>query len=217
MSTRIIHEKQDLKYLQWSQIRSSSGTAGSFLKATDDLQKPKKYYKLSNYDGINGIIGHECVNELITDRLLNILGIEHLHYDLIHAEITVNDKNIDTYLCMSEDFKKIGENKAALDTFYEAEHLAHETPMEFCIRNGWEKFDIMQDRPVQCFVGSYYAQQNLQLIPREKMPQLHPLQEKHKAILLEGLDGIIPRYLQEKIWNMIWKRWLYYENFCNQK
>lgn len=56
MSTRIIHEKQDLKYLQWSQIRSSSGTAGSFLKATDDLQKPKKYYKLSNYDGINGII-----------------------------------------------------------------------------------------------------------------------------------------------------------------
>ena len=35
MSTRIIHEKQDLKYLQWSQIRSSSGTAGSFLKATD--------------------------------------------------------------------------------------------------------------------------------------------------------------------------------------
>lgn len=127
MSTRIIHEKQDLKYLQWSQSRSSSGTAGSFLKATDDLQKPKKYYKLSNYDGINGIIGHEC------------------------------------------------------------------------------------------FVGSYYAQQNLQLIPREKMPQLHPLQEKHKAILLEGLDGIIPRYLQEKIWNMIWKRWLYYEDFCNQK
>ena len=173
-----------------------------------------------------------------------------------------------------EDFKKIGENKAALDTFYEAEHLAHETPMEFCIRNGWEKyvyemlvvdflilnrdrhganievlrnseektlrlapifdhglsllfschteeavekFDIMQDRPVQCFVGSIYAQQNLQLIPREKMPQRHPLQEKHKAILLEGLDGIIPRYLQEKIWNMIWKRWLYYEDFCNQK
>lgn len=48
---------------------------------------------------------------------------------MIHAEITVNDKNIDTYLCMSEDFKKIGENKAALDTFYEAEHLAHETPI----------------------------------------------------------------------------------------
>lgn len=60
------------------------------MKATDDLQKPKKYYKLSQYDTVNGIIGHECVNELIADRLLNILGVEHLHYDLIHAEITVS-------------------------------------------------------------------------------------------------------------------------------
>lgn len=90
MNTQIIHEKQSMEYLQWSQIRSSSGTAGSFLKATDDLQKPKKYYKLSQYDTVNGIIGHECVNELIADRLLNILWVEHLHYDLIHAEITVS-------------------------------------------------------------------------------------------------------------------------------
>lgn len=90
MNTQIIHEKQSMEYLQWSQIRSSSGTAGSFLKATDDLQKPKKYYKLSQYDTVNGIIGHECVNELIADRLLNILGVEYLHYDLIHAEITVS-------------------------------------------------------------------------------------------------------------------------------
>ena len=74
MNTQIIHEKQSMEYLQLSQIRSSSGTAGSFLKATDDLQKPKKYYKLSQYDTVNGIIGHECVNELIADRLLNILG-----------------------------------------------------------------------------------------------------------------------------------------------
>ena len=81
MNTQIIHEKQSMEYLQWSQIRSSSGTAGSFLKATDDLQKPKKYYKLSQYDTVNGIIGHECVNELIADRLLNILGV---------AEITVS-------------------------------------------------------------------------------------------------------------------------------
>ena len=46
MNTQIIHEKQSMEYLQWSQIRSSSGTAGSFLKATDDLQKPKKYGKI---------------------------------------------------------------------------------------------------------------------------------------------------------------------------
>ena len=38
----IIHEKQDLKYLQWSQIRSSSGTAGSFSESNRRLTKTKE-------------------------------------------------------------------------------------------------------------------------------------------------------------------------------
>ena len=85
VNTAIIHEKQDLTYLSWSKIRSSSGTAGSFLKATSELGGKKTYYKLSNYDSQKGVVGHECVNEIIADRLLTILGIEHLHYQLIHC------------------------------------------------------------------------------------------------------------------------------------
>lgn len=274
MSTEIIHEKQDLTYLSWSLIRSSSGTAGSFLKATDDLQQPKIYYKLSNYDGINGIVGHECVNEIIVDRLLNILGIEHLHYDLIHADIDVDGKEMETYLCASKDFKAHGEHKVALDAYYQAEKLDGETPLRFCTRNGWSdfiykmlvvdflilnrdrhganievlrnarkkslrlapifdhglsllfnchteeeinQFDVMKDRAVQCFVGSRSAHQNLMLIPKDEIPALNPLQHTHKAYLLEGLDGIIPQSLQNKIWDMIWQRWEYYENLCSQR
>lgn len=41
MNTQIIHEKQSMEYLQWSQIRSSSGTAGSFLKATVTYKNQK--------------------------------------------------------------------------------------------------------------------------------------------------------------------------------
>lgn len=274
MSTEIIHEKQDLTYLSWSLIRSSSGTAGSFLKATDDLQQPKIYYKLSNYDGINGIVGHECINEIIVDRLLNILEIEHLHYDLIHADIDVDGKEMETYLCASKDFKAHGEHKVALDAYYQAEKLDGETPLQFCTRNGWSdfiykmlvvdflilnrdrhganievlrnarkkslrlapifdhglsllfnchteeeinQFDVMKDRAVQCFVGSRSAQQNLMLIPKDEILALNPLQHTHKAYLLEGLDGIIPQSLQNKIWNMIWQRWEYYENLCSQR
>ena len=274
MSTEIIHEKQDLTYLSWSLIRSSSGTAGSFLKATDDLQQPKIYYKLSNYDGINGIVGHECINEIIVDRLLNILEIEHLHYDLIHADIDVDGKEMETYLCASKDFKAHGEHKVALDAYYQAEKLDGETPLQFCTRNGWSdfiykmlvvdflilnrdrhganievlrnarkkslrlapifdhglsllfnchteeeinQFDVMKDRAVQCFVGSRSAQQNLVLIPKDEILALNPLQHTHKAYLLEGLDGIIPQSLQNKIWDMIWQRWKYYENLCSQR
>lgn len=274
MSTTIIHEKQDLRYLSWSLIRSSSGTAGSFLKATDDLQQPKLYYKLSNYDGMRGIIGHECVNELIVDRLLNILGIEHLHYDLIHAEIDVDGQAMDTYLCASRDFKERGEHKIALDAYYQVERVNNETPLAFCIRNGWseyiyrmlvvdflilnrdrhganievlrnaqkktlrlapifdhglsflfncyteediERFDVMKDRMVQCFVGSRSVQENLHLIPKEKLPSLNALKESDRSTLLAGLENIIPTSLQDRIWSMIWQRWLYYEDFCNQR
>mgnify|MGYP000464727221 FL=1 len=274
MSTEIIHEKQDLTYLSWSLIRSSSGTAGSFLKATDNLQQPKIYYKLSNFDGINGIVGHECINEIIVDRLLNILEIEHLHYDLIHADIDVDGKEMETYLCASKDFKAHGEHKVALDAYYQAEKLDGETPLQFCTRNGWSdfiykmlvvdflilnrdrhganievlrnarkkslrlapifdhglsllfnchteeeinQFDVMKDRAVQCFVGSRSAQQNLMLIPKDEILALNPLQHTHKAYLLEGLDGIIPQSLQNKIWDMIWQRWEYYENLCSQR
>lgn len=273
MRTDIIHDKQDLTYLSWSLIRSSSGTAGSFLKATSELGPRKIYYKLSNYDTVNGIIGHECVNELIADRLLTLLGIDHLHYTLIHADIQVQGRTQETWLCASEDFKQRGEDKVALDVYYELERREGETPLAFCIRNGWADYvyamlvvdylllnrdrhganievlrntrkrtirlapifdhglslifnchdedavravDVMQDRPVQCWVGSRSAQDNLSLIPAEAMPVLHPIRDADRSMIMDGLDGVLPRLWQDKIWEMIERRWQYYENICNQ-
>ena len=84
---QLIKEKLDLTYLSWSVYRNSSGTAGSFLKAYSELGGKKTYYKLSNFDKARGDIGHECVNELIVDRLLTMLGIPHLSYQLIRADV----------------------------------------------------------------------------------------------------------------------------------
>lgn len=140
MKNQIIRELQDMTYLSWSKIRNSSGTAGSFLKSYSELGGKKIYYKLSNFDKINGIIGHECVNEIIVDRLLNILGIPHLHYQLIHANILIDNQTYEVYLCASEDFKQKGENKIALDAYWESERLDGESPLDFCIRNGWDGY-----------------------------------------------------------------------------
>lgn len=136
----IIYELQDLQYLKWSKIRNSSGTAGSFLKSYDDSGKIKKYYKLSDYDIINGIVGHECVNEIIVGRLMDVFGIEHLQYRLIHAGILINDNKIETYLCESDDFKERNEAKVALEDFYISEKKVNESPMDFCKRMGWEEY-----------------------------------------------------------------------------
>jgi hypothetical protein len=136
----IIYELQDLQYLKWSKTRNSSGTAGSFLKSYDDSGKIKKYYKLSDYDIINGIVGHECVNEIIVGRLMDVFGIEHLQYRLIHASILINDNKIETYLCESDDFKERNEAKVALEDFYISEKNVNESPMDFCKRMGWEEY-----------------------------------------------------------------------------
>ena len=117
--TQLMKEKQDLTYLSWSTNRNSLGIGGSFLKAYSELGGTKTYYKLSNFDKARGIIGHECVNELIVDRLLTILGIPHLSYQLIHADVTVDGKAHEVYLCTSEDFKAKSESKIALDAYKE--------------------------------------------------------------------------------------------------
>lgn len=270
---RILRELQDMTYLSWAKVRNSSGTAGSFLKAYEDTPDGKIYYKLSNYDSFHGVIGHECVNEIIVDRLLTILGIEHLPYELIHARIVVDDKPLETWLCASRDFKRRGESKVALDAYYQAERLSGESPLEFCLRHGWEEAihemlivdylilnrdrhganmevlrnryrrtvrlaplfdhgvsllsrcadeaamereDIMADRPVQCFVGSRSAWDNLRLIPPDKRPKLHPLKESDREMLLEGLDEALGTRWLERIWEMIWRRWQAYESICDQ-
>lgn len=140
MSTKVITKKQDLTHLKWSHARNSSGTAGTFLKSQSTVSGKKIYYKLSNYDSEKGIVGHECVNEIIVDRLLTILGVEHLEYQLIHAEIELDGKIVDTWLCASGDFKQKGETKSALDNYYQINKEANETRYEFCVNRGWRNY-----------------------------------------------------------------------------
>ena len=274
MNTQLVKEKQDLTYLSWSVYRNSSGTAGSFLKSYSELGGKKVYYKLSNFDKVQGVIGHECVNELIVDRLLTILGISHLPYQLIHADIMLEGEIQDVYLCASEDFKGKGESKIALDAYKEREAEPKESALDFCVRMGWEtyiyqmivvdylilnrdrhganievlrnsrkktlhlaplfdhglsflcrcmndsqveSFEVMEDKLCNNFIGSRSTWENLKLIPADKMPALNPLCESDREIIMEGLDGIISRALQDKIWEMIWKRWCAYEDFCNSR
>lgn len=137
---QIIHPPQDLTYLSWSKIRNSSGTAGSFLKSQEVTSQGKLFYKLSDYDAFHGVTGHESVNEIIADRLLSVLDIPHLPYQLIHADILVDNKPIRTWLCASYDFRQRGEKKIALDDYYLANRQGDESPLAFCIRNGWSEY-----------------------------------------------------------------------------
>ena len=88
----------------------------------------------------------------------------------------------------------------------------------FCRSSGdLRAADIMEDKPVQSFVGSHSARENLELIPPGKEPNLHPLLPSDKEVLLEGLDAVLPEEWLEKIWQMIWNRWCEYEDFRDSR
>ena len=275
MSAQIITEKQNLQYLNWDKIRNSSGTAGSFLKSYEQIGKKKIYYKLSDYNSVSGIIGHENVNEIIVDRLLDILNIEHLHYKLILADIFLDGRTQTTYVCASENFRTVDETKIALDAYYQVEKDEQETPLQFCIRNGWgeyiwdmlvvdflilnrdrhganievlrnskdktirlaplfdhgisllfsckndfsniDKIDVLEDKQVQCFVGSRSAYENLKLIPPAELPQISPLSQNNLGYIFSDIDRILPPNTIKKIAEMLTKRVDYYVDFCNQR
>lgn len=130
----------DLTHLTWSLSRNSSGTAGSFLKAFEEIDGVKYYYKMSNFDTIRGVYGHECVNEKVAENIAELLAIPHLHYDLVHANVCIDNKIYDTWLTKSADFKVTGERKLTFETFYEINHKPDEELWEFIVRQGQQTY-----------------------------------------------------------------------------
>ena len=78
-------------------------------------------------------------------------------------------------------------------------------------------YSVLEDKPVQCFLGSCSTVKNLDLIPKDKYPRVNPLQKKHKADIFAGLEQVMPPCYMEKVWEMIWKRWEIYEGFYDQR
>ncbi len=267
----LILRLQDLRYLDRSDTKQSPGTPGCFLKAYEECDGQRIYYKLSNYDSYRGIFGHECVNELIVSRLLEIMQIEHLHYQLIHAKVRIDNKEMETYITRTENFRRKNERKMPFDVFYDLHKLEQESPLELFVRMGWEayvyqmlavdylicnrdrhganieilidedgkarpaplfdqglsllfssygdlecirKYDVMEDKAVNNFIGARSAEYNLRFIPKEKRWFEGILKERDRDRLLGGLDGVLyPAHL-DKIWEMIGKRWERYAEVC---
>lgn len=140
MSCTKILQPVDLTFLTWSLSRSSTGTAGSFLKSYEETNGKKYYYKMSNYDSVRGVIGHECVNEIVAQNIADALQIEHLNYELVYCTVKVADKMLQTWVTRSEDFKNPGESKMTFETYYEILRLDGEDKFQFIERMGLKEY-----------------------------------------------------------------------------
>lgn len=133
----IIFDLQDLSHLNWDHEKGSPSTAGTFLKSFEYKRGIKYYYKLSNYDNIRGVYGHESVNELIVSRLLSALNIEHLSYTLINAHVNIRGDERNTWITKSRDYRRSIEQKMGFEDFYEINREDNEDIFNFIDRYGF--------------------------------------------------------------------------------
>lgn len=73
------------------------------------------------------------------------------------------------------------------------------------------KYDILEDKKCQNFIGSYSCFDNLSMID-EKPKFSNKLTESDREFILSGIDGILTPEHCDKIWKMIWERYKIYEN-----
>ena len=78
-----------------------------------------------------------------------------------------------------------------------------------------KKFDILEDKPCQNFIGTRSTLENLNLVTDKKTIFQKKLTVQDKEILFEDLSSVLSRVHQEKIWDMLWARWCQYEKLCN--
>ena len=163
-SRDIVRSLQDLTNLDWNERASSSGTAGTYLKARTGSGSRLIYYKLPRYNGVV-IDGYECVNELLASRLMDALGVNHLAYRLIHAKVLIDGVGYETWLNSSRNFRKVGERKLSLGAFFDLYKNPGESPIELCRRFGWQE-DGQSRSPCVEYRGARCARWLVQDCPR---------------------------------------------------
>lgn len=84
----------------------------------------------------------------------------------------------------------------------------------FGIEEAAAAFDPLADVQANNYIGSHSLQYNIEHF--NVRPQVNALRKSDKGHLLQGLDQVLPQAHMQAIWNMIWKRWQWYEGFCNR-
>lgn len=134
----------DLTDLDWRRLSEAGSSHGSLYKATRIVNDTVYYYKMSLMIG-KKVVGHEAVNEVIVSRLLDILNIPHVHYDLQLAKVRIKDEVITTYICVSKDFKTKGQSSIPLEVYYnlvcpDTAHVYKESPYDMLVNMGFRHY-----------------------------------------------------------------------------
>jgi len=66
-------------------------------------------------------------------------------------------------------------------------------------------FNIMEDRPVNNFIGENRLNLNLEII--DAAQKFNGLRQSDNETIFEGLQGVLSEPYLTMIWDIIWRRW----------
>lgn len=77
---------------------------------------------------------------------------------------------------------------------------------EECVRS----FDPLKDVRANNFIGTRSLEENLHFVPADlDVGALHEVDRKR---MLLGLEGVLPQAHLDALWNIVWQRWLHWQN-----
>ena len=80
-----------------------------------------------------------------------------------------------------------------------------------------ENTDVMRDFPVNNYIGARSLQYNVSLIPQGFDLKISSLRPEDKDYIFRDVEKVLSKKHIDKIWEMIWKRWCYFDEICNKK
>ena len=105
-SKRELIDRTDLDWLISDRL---PGLGGSFLKSQEIVDDKMIYYKMSRYNNVRGITGHESINEIICMNIADQLGFNTLRCELLHCNVVVNGKLMKTFITKFSDYRQPGD------------------------------------------------------------------------------------------------------------
>ncbi|MDO4502107.1 MAG: hypothetical protein Q4D06_02890 [Coriobacteriia bacterium] len=134
----IVKTPQDLTYLEWDERGRPSGAQGSRLKAREGTGAHAVLYKLPRDPAMPGEVNRDLLCELLSCRVMRLLGIEHVPVTLVRAQISLNGRTELTWLLRTMNYRNPSQQKASLEQIHGTFAQPGEGTWEFCLRNGWQ-------------------------------------------------------------------------------
>lgn len=128
---------KDYTNLLWMYSSGSSG--GQYLKAVEETNGKKYYYKLSDYF-YGTFRSHESVLEVISSRLGIKLGLPVLKYTGEQARILIDGEETETFVTKSLNYCSQRQTAIPLVSYYNINKKPNEAPLDFCRRAGMTEY-----------------------------------------------------------------------------